>query len=53
MSLASIKLELLREKNSEKISQIKSLGFQTVPINDLTDRQITVYLANNNSYRYY
>lgn len=53
MSLASIKLELLREKNSEKISQIKSLGFQTVPINDLTDRQIAVYLANNNSYRYY
>lgn len=53
MSLASIKLELLREKNSEKISQIKSLGFQTVPINDLTDRQIAVYLANNNSRRYY
>lgn len=53
MSLASIKLELLREKNSEKISQIKSLGFQTVPINDLTDRQIAVYLANNNSCRYY
>ena len=53
MSLASIKLELLREKNSEKISQIKSLGFQTVPINDLTDRQITTYLANNNCRKYY
>lgn len=53
MSLASIKLELLREKNSEKISQIKSLGFQTVPINDLTDRQIAMYLAKNNSCRYY
>ena len=53
MSFASIKLELLRDKHEEKISQIKSLGFQTVPINDMTERQITVYLAKNDSYRYY
>lgn len=53
MSLASLKLELLRKKNEEKISQIRSLGFQTVPINDMTERQIAVYLANNNAARYY
>ena len=37
----------LFEKNEEKISQIKSLGFQTVPINNLTDRQIAMFLATN------
>ena len=52
MSFASIKLELLREKNEEKISQIKSLGMQTVPINNLTDRQIACFLANVNIARY-
>lgn len=54
MSFASLKLELLREKNEEKISQIKSLGMQTVPINDMTERQIAVFLAKNNfQHRYY
>ena len=48
MSLASFKLELLREKNQEKISNVKSLGFQTVPFNDKTERQIIKFLANSN-----
>ncbi len=47
MSLSSIKLELLRKSQEEKIQQIRSLGYQTVPISDLTLRQITMYLANN------
>ena len=52
MSFASLKLELLREKNAEKISQIRALGYQSVPISNLTDRQIAIYLAKINETRY-
>ncbi len=47
MSLPILKLELLRAKAEEKISQIKALGYQSVPIEDLTMRQITMFLVNN------
>lgn len=49
MSLAAFKLELLREKNQEKISNVRSLGFQTIPFNDRTERQIVRFLANTNA----
>lgn len=49
MSLAAFKLELLRERNQEKISNVRSLGFQTVPFNDRTERQIVKFLANANT----
>ena len=52
MSLAAFKLELLREKNQEKISNVKSLGFQTVPFNDRTERQIVQFLAKSENVRY-
>ncbi len=47
MSLPILKLEMLRAKAEEKISQIKSLGYQSVPIEDLTMRQITMFLVKN------
>ncbi len=47
MSISTIKLEMLRHEQEEKIAQIKALGYQSVPINDLTMRQIMMYLANN------
>lgn len=53
MSLATLKLELLREKNEEKIALVKSLGYQTAPIYDITERQIACYLAKNESTRYW
>ncbi len=47
MSLSTIKLEMLRKAQEEKIAQIKTLGFQSVPIEDVTMRQITMYLASH------
>ncbi len=47
MSLATIKLEMLRKTQEDKISQIKALGYQSVPMNDVTERQIMMYLINN------
>ncbi len=47
MSIAAFKLELLREKNQERISNVKSLGFQSVPFNDKTERQIVKFLVNS------
>ena len=47
MSIAAFKLELLREKNQERISNVKSLGFQSVPFNYKTERQIVKFLVNS------
>lgn len=46
MSLASIKLELLRDKKEENIALIRAFGYQSVPIYDTTERQIAQYLVN-------
>lgn len=46
MSLASIKLELLREAKEQNISLIKSFGYQSVPIYDTTEKQIAQFLVD-------
>ena len=44
MSLASIKIELLRDVKEQNISLVKSFGFQSVPIYDTTEKQIAQFL---------